>query len=171
MATQQGRTINPSLYLVTLLVGSLVIASLSVLYAVRGALLQPYPGFTQLWVLPDVSKNCAVRVGIQTFEATVQNFRLTVAANGDWIATWPALSLASRQLWVRSIPLPPSTSGNVSVSVRLYRADKPNIAYREVRLLVPNVKNNENAAVQLCDGSYHYPNIRDKEGIDCCRPG
>jgi uncharacterized membrane protein len=156
---------NFPLYSVLVIVLSLTLASFSVVYAVYGVSLQTYPGFTYLWVLPEVSegKTCSIRVGIKTFEPAAETFRLTVALDGDLVATWSSLSLASQDLWVRSLTIPSDVSHDVSVDVRLYKSHSTDIAYREVRLRMPIVQTYTNADIRHCGSSLRYPSISDKE--------
>src|SRR5205085_4453323 len=73
---------------------AIAVVIVSVVYAAFGAARQPYPGFIQLWILPEVStgKSCAVRLSVQSFESTSVPYRLTMTTNGDSVATWPSPS-------------------------------------------------------------------------------
>src|SRR5436305_47536 len=115
---------------------AIAVVIVSVVYAAFGAARQPYPGFTQLWILPEVStgKSCAVRLGVQSFESTSVTYRLTMTTNGDSVATWPSLSLAPQDAWVHLVPITPGTAKNIVVEAQLYRLDKPEVVYREVNL-------------------------------------
>ena len=115
---------------------AIAVVIVSVVYAAFGAARQPYPGFTQLWILPEVStgKSCAVRLSVQSFESTSETYRLTMTTNGDSVATWPSLSLAPQDAWVHLVPITPGTAKNIVVEAQLYRLDKPEVVYREVNL-------------------------------------
>ncbi len=115
---------------------AIVVASLSILYAVIGAVQQPHPGFTQLWMLPAVQagKNCAVRLGVRSFESTPLTYRITMTVEQARATTWPSIALAPQGEWDRQVSIPPGATDNVSVEVQLYRVDKPQAAYREVNV-------------------------------------
>lgn len=115
---------------------AIAVAVVAIVYAVYGATHQPYPGFTQLWILPDVSnkESCAVRVGVQSFESTTTAYRLVMTGNGDAVATWSTLSLTPQQEWVHLVSITPGAARNLDIEVRLYRLDKPGSVYREVNL-------------------------------------
>jgi uncharacterized membrane protein len=119
---------------------AVIIAVLSVLYAVIGAEQQRYPGFTQLWMLPaaQTGKSCAVRLGVQSFEATPQTYRVTMAVNGTQVNTWSPVILAPEQEWEQFVPITPGSTNPVSIEVLLYRSENPRTAYREVHLTFHN---------------------------------
>lgn len=117
-----------------------IVATLSVLYAAIGAARQPYPGFTQLWMLPagQAGKSCAVRFGVRSFEATPVTYRITMTMGGARATTWPSIVLAPQAEWGRLVPIPPGTTDSVSVEAQLYRVDKPQAVYRKVNLTLHN---------------------------------
>jgi len=113
-----------------------VIAVFSILYAALGVAQQPYPGFTQLWMLPAVQagKNCAVRLGVRSFESTPVTYRLAMTVGGAGVTTWTSVVLAPQEEWNRLVPIPPVASDKVSVEAQLYRVYTPQTVYREVNL-------------------------------------
>ena len=113
-----------------------VVAILAVVYSVIGATQQPYPGFTQLWMLPAVQpgKSCAVRLGVRSFETTPVKYRLTMVTNGDQGTTWPSVVLAPQEEWDQLVPIIPKTTENVHVEAQLYQLDKPQAVYRKVNV-------------------------------------
>ncbi|HYU76016.1 MAG TPA: DUF1616 domain-containing protein [Ktedonobacteraceae bacterium] len=113
---------------------AMIVAIFSVLYALTGAGQQPYPGFTQLWMLPIVQtgKTCSVRLGVHNFETTPVTYRITMSVNGDQVTSWPAVLLASQGEWEHRIPIAPRTTDTVHVEAQLYRLDKPQVVYRSV---------------------------------------
>lgn len=131
---------------------AVAVAIVAVVYAAYGAAHQPSPGFTQLWMLPEVSagKSCAVRLGVQSFESAFVTYRLAMTANGDSVATWSSLSLAPQEEWVHLVPITPSASDNIYVDVRLYQADKPVTVYREVHLTFSNVRTDKIGETRQC---------------------
>jgi uncharacterized membrane protein len=114
----------------------------SIVYSITSAEQQPYPGFTQLWMLPAAQngQGCAVSLGIHSFEATSVSYRVTMTMNEAQITTWPPIVLAPQQEWKQVVPVPLGATGGTSVEVRLYRLDKPQSVYREVHLTVHSVE-------------------------------
>ena len=125
---------------------------LSFVYAATGVKEQPRPGFTQLWMLPEVQagKSCAVRLGVRSFESTPVTYHLTITMNGDQVAMPPSVSLASQEEWDRSVQVSPMATDEIYVEVRLYRLDKLESVYREVHLTFHNLKENNNGGMRLC---------------------
>ncbi len=97
------------------------------------ALEQPYPGFTQLWLLragPTDQKS--LLVGVRNLEEQPVSYRLEMTVGGQLVARWQLLSLDHSQEWQQVVSLanqqlPPE--GN-EVIVSLYRQDDPNTVYR-----------------------------------------
>lgn len=120
-----------------------VVALISVFSSIVGAEQQPYPGFTQLWILPapQTGQGCAVRIGIDSFESNPITYRviMTMNMNEAQATTWPSIVLASQQEWKQLVPISLGTPGNIFVEVRLYRLDKPQSVYRQVHLTLHNV--------------------------------
>lgn len=144
--------IRLAIYPGILFVLAIAVAIVSIVYAAYGTAHQPFPGFTQLWMLPEVSagKSCAVRLGVQSFESTSVTYRLAMTANGDSVAMWSSLSLAPQEEWVRLVPIAPSASDNIYVDVRLYQADKPVTVYREVHLTLSNLTESKDGRTRQC---------------------
>ena len=97
---------------------------------------QPQSSFTQFWMLPSTSTNsgCAVRIGMQSFEAGTVTYRIQVTRDGVQVALWPSIRLAIQQEWDQMVPLLPAGGGSVFVDARLYRMDAPGTIYREVHV-------------------------------------
>src|SRR6266571_1027762 len=98
---------------------AIIVAFLSILYAAIGVTQQPHPGFTQLWMFPQVQvgKSCAVRLGVRSFESTSITYRITMTMNGAEVATWPSVVLAPQDEWDRLVPLTPGVTDKVYVEV------------------------------------------------------
>ncbi|HEY5005821.1 MAG TPA: DUF1616 domain-containing protein [Ktedonobacteraceae bacterium] len=113
---------------------AIIVAGLSILYAANGVLRQPHPGFTQLWMLPQIQagRSCAVRLGIHSFEATSTMYRITMMVNGARVNTLPQVTLSPQDEWNDLVPITPEATDKVYVEVQLYRADKPQVVYRKV---------------------------------------
>ncbi len=134
---------------------AIIVVIISVLYSANNAAQQPHPGFTQLWMLPPVQseKNCAVRLGVHSFEATPVTYRITMTTNGAHGATWSSISLAPQQEWKRSVPITLSTTHQAYVEVQLYRLDKPETVYRKVNLLLHSSGGGNDGKTQQCGTS------------------
>lgn len=117
---------------------AIAIAAFSFLYASLGAARQPYPGFTQLWMLPAAGngKDCAVSLGVRSFESTSVAYRIELAAGEARVATWSSVVLAPQQEWVRQVPVPPGPAASVAIAAQLYRVDTPGTVYRQVHLVL-----------------------------------
>jgi uncharacterized membrane protein len=112
------------------------VAILSFFYIDVGVIQQPHPGFTQLWMLPEVQagKSCDVRLGVRSFESTSVTYRITMTMNGAPAITWPSVVLAPQEEWDRLVPIPPTAAEEVYIEGQLYRLDKPAAVYREVHV-------------------------------------
>jgi uncharacterized membrane protein len=112
------------------------VAILSFVYIDVGVIQQPHPGFTQLWMLPEVQagKSCDVRLGVRSFESTSVTYRITMTMNGAPVITWPSVVLAPQEEWDRLVPMPPTAAEEVYIEGQLYRLDKPAAVYREVHV-------------------------------------
>lgn len=111
-------------------------AILSFVYIDVGVIQQPHPGFTQLWMLPEIQagKSCDVRLGVRSFESTSVTYRITMTMNGAPVITWPSVVLAPQEEWDRLVPMPPTAAEEVYIEGQLYRLDKPAAVYREVHV-------------------------------------
>jgi len=125
--------LSTSTYLVGL---AIMMASLSVLYAVIGVEQQPHPGFTQLWMLPaaQTGTSSAVNLGIRSFEATTVTYRVTMTMNGQTLRIWPSVVLKPEQTWNQVVPIPPDGTHSLYIDAQLYRLDQPQTVYRNVHL-------------------------------------
>jgi uncharacterized membrane protein len=96
---------------------------------------QPQPSFTQFWMLPSTQANnsCAVQIGVRNYETTSVTYRIMVMANGIQVTSWPSIILATQQEWDQLVSVN-AVTGSMLVDARLYRADKPGTAYRNVHL-------------------------------------
>lgn len=123
---------------------AIVVAVLSVRYAVVGVQQQPRPGFTQLWILPATvtGTDCSVQLGVRSFENAPVTYRMTVAMNGKPLQSWSAISLTPQEMWNHVVAVPPGIAGSVYLDVRLYRVDQPQVVYRTVHLTLYGVGGN-----------------------------
>lgn len=120
-----------------LLIGlAITIAILSVWYSVITVVQQPYPGFTQFWMLPSKQSNesCAVLVGVHSFESVPVTYRVVMTMNGIQVTRPLTVILEPQQERDWSISLKLTAANTMNIEAQLYRADKPNIRYREVHM-------------------------------------
>ncbi len=122
---------------------------LSLVYATHGVAEGPHQGFTQLWMLPPncTAQNCAVNVGIHSFENSSVSYHTVMTINGMQTMSLPMLVLTPNQLWERSITIPPTTTKNMFVQVKLYRNDKPTVVYRKVHITLTVLMNGQGQRV------------------------
>lgn len=109
----------------------------AVAISVIGAEQQPYPGFTQLWILPGSGANAkdAVRLGVSNMESTTMEYRLAVNVDGKVVKEWPSIDLNPNEKWQATLLLSQAGhTGTAKVEADLYRADAPTTIYRHVVL-------------------------------------
>lgn len=102
-----------------------------------GAAQQPFPGFTQLWILPAGGANPknAVRLGVSNMESTAMEYSLAVNVDGKVVKLWPSIDLKPSEKWETTLMLPQTAHiGAVRVEVVLYRTNAPATIYRHVVL-------------------------------------
>ncbi len=117
------------------LAGIMVCGAVAV--SIIGAERQPYPGFTQLWILPagGATAENAVRLGVSNMESTAMVYRLAVNVDGKVVKEWPSIDLEPNEKWEATLVLPPTGSaGTARVEADLYLADAPTTIYRHVVL-------------------------------------
>ena len=118
---------------------------------------QPYPGFTQLWLLPPTQResSCIVQLGVQNFEGTNVTYRVTMQVNGV-STTWTPIALDPQQTWNRSVPIifgSTTKSTKALVEVQLYRMNNPTVVYRHVHVLLLTSGKGQNGNVGACGTS------------------
>jgi uncharacterized membrane protein len=109
----------------------------AVAFSIIGAEQQPYPGFTQLWILPagGSSPKNAVRLGVSNMELTAMEYRLAVSVDGKVVKEWPAIDLNSHEQWEATLLIPQTAhAGTAKIEADLYRTDAPTSLYRHVVL-------------------------------------
>ena len=117
------------------LAGLIVCGAVAV--SIIGAERQPYPGFTQLWILPAGGANAknAVSLDVSNMESTTMEYRLTVNVDGKVVREWPSIDLNPNEKWEATLLLPQTgQAGTAKVEADLYRADAPTTIYRHVVL-------------------------------------
>jgi len=112
----------------------------------------PQPSFTQLWMLPANAANheCAVSLGVQSFELSSMKYYLTVTVNNQQVTgNWSAITLVPQQKWVQLVPVTPEAQNDLHVTAQLYRSDQPSTAYRNVHLTFHVSTQFQNGQAQL----------------------
>jgi hypothetical protein len=92
-----------------------------------GAVMQPQPCFTQLWLSPQRQHEHVLSLGVSNDQGRTTRYRLVLLRNGQVSATWN-LTLAAGQTWQRSVP----RTGATIVAARLYRLPDLTHPYRYV---------------------------------------
>jgi len=116
---------------------ALIVVGGAIAISIIGAEQQPYPGFTQLWILPasHASAESVVHLGVKNHESTSMMYRLVVDINGNPIKVWPAIDVNQNDTWQTTLVLPQTAQGsNAKVEALLYREDAPTKVYRDVFL-------------------------------------
>lgn len=109
----------------------------AVALSIVGAERQPYPGFTQLWILPAGGSNPwnTVQLGVNNMELTAMEYRLAVSVDGKVVKEWPTIDLNSHEQWEATFLVPQTGYvGTAKIEADLYRADAPTTLYRHVVL-------------------------------------
>jgi len=109
---------------------------------VVGAQRQPYPGFTQLWLLLNSAKGQgAFTVGVKNQEGVTRTYRVVLGSRHHrriFYRSSPFV-LANNQSWSRVIQV--RVKYDRRVVARLYRLDRPTVVYRHVFVnLSPTLK-------------------------------
>lgn len=89
------------------MLGAAVLIGLAAFAVARvGAAEQPYPGFTQLWVLP--GSDSSISVGVHNREGSDQRYTLRLSAGGEALGAERAVALADGQTFQVQVRLPAS---------------------------------------------------------------
>lgn len=105
--------------------------------SISGAGQQPYPGFTQLWMLPADGAHAkdSVQLGVKNMEKTAMDYRLVVNMGGKVIKQWSSLDLRVGENWQTTLAVPAvGQNSPVLVEALLYRPNTPTTPYRHVEL-------------------------------------
>ena len=117
--------------LAVMIVGGALVVS------VIGAQRQPFPGFTQFWILPASAAKAGnvVHLGVKNMESTSMEYRLVVNMNGEPVKVWSAINLNQNDTWQATLVLPQIARGSdAKVEAMLYLQDAPAQIYRDVVL-------------------------------------
>ena len=128
----QGRSLRTGQALLIVLAAIGVVGAIAV--ARIGALNQPRPGFTQLWLIPGENSD-TVHVGIQNEEGTPMSYWLTVRQGELPIKAYYDIQIDAASTWDATIHLPANPiNPNQPIQAQLYRAEQPDTMYRSVTL-------------------------------------
>jgi hypothetical protein len=105
---------------------AVLIAAGAVTLAREGTVVQRYPGFTQLWLVPDAHTS-ALSLGVADHEGVTARYRLVLLHNGKRL---PArkLTLRNGQVWRLSLGY------DTNVTAHLYKPADSTRVYREVSI-------------------------------------
>jgi hypothetical protein len=106
---------------------AVVIAAGAVALAREGTVVQRYPGFTQLWLVPDVHTH-ALSLGVANNEGATTRYQLVLLRDGVRLGDPRKLTLRNGQVWRTSL------RNKVNVTVHLYRLPNFNRIYRQVSI-------------------------------------
>jgi uncharacterized membrane protein len=129
----QDWTLRPGL--AVLLMGALVVASFSLGLAGRPAPTDAYQGYSLLWIVEDPhAENPVVEVGVRSMEFTPETYRVLLLADGQVVEEWPSITLAPKHEWRVVFELSDYWQGAGALEAQLFREQRPDVPYRQVRL-------------------------------------
>ena len=112
----------------------------------------PQPSFTQFWMLPanPSTSECAVSLGVQSFEVNSAQYNLTLTVNNQQLkGNWSTITLAPQQRWVQLVPVTPEAQNDLRIEAQLYRSNQPSSVYRNVHLTFHVSTRFQNGQAQL----------------------
>jgi uncharacterized membrane protein len=104
-----------------------------------GALNEPVPGLTQLWILPHsggASPN-TVDIGINSIESGRKTYTLELELDGEPVRTWPSITLERNQVWQTSLTLPNAPRADGTIEAVLFEEQMHDRPFRHVVLRIP----------------------------------
>jgi hypothetical protein len=104
---------------------AVLIAAGAVALAREGTSVQRYPGFTQLWLVPDAHTH-ALSLGVASSEGATTRYQLVLLHNGLPLGGPRKLTLRNGQVWRLSLGF------TTNVTAHLYRLPSFSHIYREV---------------------------------------
>jgi uncharacterized membrane protein len=106
---------------------AVLVAAAAVGLAVTGAVRQPQPGFTQLWLSPQRQDAHTLSLGVTNDQGRTTSYRLVLRRDGRVVGTWN-LTLGEGRTWQRSVPF----TGKQTLAAGLYRPPDLTHPYRYV---------------------------------------
>lgn len=133
IANIPDRTVRPAMLVMLGLPLLLVLISLGL--ASRPAPQDNYQGYTMLWMVPfEFNDQAWVELGVQSMEFTSQAYRLELRSGEQLVAEWDGIQLAPKGDWAVHLSLENYEPGGEPLEAHLFRANRPGISYRQVRL-------------------------------------
>lgn len=120
-----GRTVLLALAL------ALVVVAVGI--ARYGVEYQPRPEFTQMWLLPGADGSSAV-LGLRSYEHATRDYRVDFFSGGKVVATFWPVTLVPGHTYEVTVPVIVNRAQGSLFEAQLYRADRPDEAYRRVTL-------------------------------------
>jgi uncharacterized membrane protein len=109
---------------------AVLIAGGAVGLASVGAAKQPYPGFTQLWLVPRSPSATSAKLGVTNHEGRTVRYRLVLFSDSHPAASW-TLDLSNGRSWQRTTPF----TGFDTLTAKLYRLPNDSSTYRYVTIV------------------------------------
>lgn len=119
------------------LIGAAVVITVLALMTARSvAPMQPFQGYTMLWLVPtaEASNTQRLQIGVASKEWAPIQYKLQLKVNDQLAQEWPQLDLTPNQQWLASVELPVASAAQSTVEALLYRLDAPETVYRHVVL-------------------------------------
>lgn len=112
---------------------------------------QPQPSFTQFWMIPSkqAEDTCTVLIGVRSYESTSVTYRIVMTINSTQVNNWSPVVLIPQEEWDQSVAIKPVASDSMYIEALLYRADKPQVVFREVHMTLNSLWN-KNGQKQQC---------------------
>lgn len=114
---------------------AVVITGVAFTTARSTAPMQPFQGYTMLWLVPaETSSAQRIQLGVDSKEFAPTQYKLQLKVNDQLAQEWTQLALAPNQQWLASFELPAAGAAQRTVEALLYRLDAPETVYRHVVL-------------------------------------
>ena len=123
------------------LIASLLVISVAIGVAVHSAQAQQSASFTQLWMLPEKTRQttgqaATVSLGVRNEERTRQSYQLDIRVNGAVTHTY-RIQLNPGQEWQQRVAIAlGDVRGSVTIDAMLFRPTLSKQPYRQVRLFL-----------------------------------
>ncbi len=116
---------------------ALVIVVGAIIFSNQSALHQPYPGFTQLWMLPSQTGNeqPSVQIGIVNDEVGAMSYTLVLKRDDKTIRRITDIALARHETWEETIPIVPGSKQTL-IEGDLYLTGHTTPVYRSVKVWI-----------------------------------
>jgi uncharacterized membrane protein len=121
---------------------ALLVMTGAIIFSRESAMHQPYPGFTQLWVLPVQASNGqpGVELGIVNDETSTMSYTLVVKRDQETIRRITGIALPRRGTWEATM-LIVRGSEQTFIEGDLYVAGRASSVYRSVKVWISPARN------------------------------